>query len=153
MIKKLVIILSTHLLIWLPVLAYAAPLEIKQSTETTIVIGPLISSADFTTVLGTIDVTNISIKLIKADRTVTTISATDSGGTNNMKHITNGMYSLVLSTTDTNTIGASSLIIDPSPESAIPLWENFEIVSATGTVGDLIRILQFKNITNNSVFR
>lgn len=107
---------------------------LRQSTATTIIIGPFVSETDGTTANTTMNVGGISLNLIKHNDTfgsVTNIpiTATDSGGSNDMAHIANGYYKLELTSVNVDTIGRLR-VEATSLGNTLPAWENFEVIDA-----------------------
>lgn len=96
---------------------------IKQSTASTIVIGPLVDQTDGFTAETGLTIAQADIRLSK------------NGGafaqTNNAAgatHMENGHYSVPLNTTDTNTLGRLRVVVNES--GALPVWRDFMVVPA-----------------------
>jgi len=90
---------------------------LRQSTATQIDIGPMVDATDGITPETSLTVTNFDCGIIKhADSSMaeTSITITASGGSNDMAHLANGMYSLELSATDTGTLGRLSVWCEDS---------------------------------------
>lgn len=77
--------------------------SIKQSTARTICVGPLLHPTTGEPVTS-ITPGNVTARLIKGVAS-STITLTASGGSNDISHIANGMYSLELAAGDTGTLG------------------------------------------------
>ena len=108
---------------------------LRQSTKTSIVIGPFVDDTDGKTAETGLTVGSIDVDLYKFSNTVpqaiTTAvtpnaSGSDSGNANDMVHIANGYYSLELSTGNTDTCGP--LKITANISGALPVWADFHVV-------------------------
>ena len=108
---------------------------LRQSTKTSIVLGPFVDDADGKTAETGLTVGSIDVDLYKFSNTVpqaitTAItpnaSGSDSGNDNDMVHIANGYYSLELSTGNTDTCGP--LKITSNISGALPVWANFHVL-------------------------
>ena len=108
---------------------------LRQSTKTSIVLGPFVDDTDGKTAETGLTVGSIDVDLYKFSNTVpqaiTTAvtpnaSGSDSGNANDMVHIANGYYSLELSTGNTDTCGP--LKITANISGALPVWADFHVV-------------------------
>jgi len=108
---------------------------LRQSTKTSIVLGPFVDDTDGKTAETGLTVGSIDVDLYKFSNTVpqaitTSItpnaSGSDSGNANDMVHIANGYYSLELSTGNTDTCGP--LKITANISGALPVWIDFHVV-------------------------
>lgn len=108
---------------------------LRQSTKTSIVLGPFVDDTDGKTAETGLTVGSIDVDLYKFSNTVpqaiTTAvtpnaSGSDSGNANDMVHIANGYYSLELSTGNTDTCGP--LKITANISGALPVWIDFHVV-------------------------
>lgn len=96
---------------------------IKQSTASTVVLGPFVDSTDGVTAETGLTISQADIRLSK------------NGGafaqTNNVAgatHMENGYYSVPLDTTDSNTLGRLRVAV--SEAGALPVWRDFMVVPA-----------------------
>lgn len=101
---------------------------LKQSTAVTVIIGPFIDDTDGKTLETGLTVTSMTADLFKDDATEVSITITASGGSNDCVHVAQGLYSLELTTTDTNTLGYLRLMVSIS--GALPVWEDFVVLPA-----------------------
>ena len=108
---------------------------LRQSTKTSIVLGPFVDDTDGKTAETGLTVGSIDVDLYKFSNTVpqaitTSItpnaSGSDSGNANDMVHIANGYYSLEISTGNTDTCGPLKLTANIS--GALPVWASFHVV-------------------------
>jgi len=109
---------------------------LRQSTKTSIVLGPFVDDADGKTAETGLTVGSIDVDLYKFSNTVpqaitTAItpndgSDSDTGNDNDMDHIANGYYSLELSTGNTDTCGP--LKITANISGALPVWADFHVL-------------------------
>ena len=111
---------------------------LRQSTKTSIVLGPFVDDTDGKTAETGLTVGSIDVDLYKFSNTVpqaitTSItpnaSGSDSGNANDMVHIANGYYSLEISTGNTDTCGPLKLTANIS--GALPVWASFHVVEET----------------------
>jgi len=108
---------------------------LKQSTATTINIGPFIDDTDFKTLETALTVTSMTVKVIKHSDTesvtVTSFSPTagPAGGANDARHVASGMYNLELTTTNTDTLGRLEVVTTIT--GALPVFHRFEVVGST----------------------
>lgn len=106
---------------------------LKQSTATTINIGPFIDDTDFKTLETGLTVTSMTVKLIKQSDTFsstnTSFSPTASGGSNDAQHVASGMYNLELTTTNTDTVGRLEVVITIT--GALPVFHRFLVIPST----------------------
>jgi hypothetical protein len=106
---------------------------LKQSTATTINIGPFIDDTDFKTLETGLTVTSMTVKIIKQSDTFsstnTSFSPTASGGSNDAQHVASGMYNLELTTTNTDTVGRLEVVITIT--GALPVFHRFLVIPAT----------------------
>lgn len=98
--------------------------ELKQSTATTVIVGPFLDDIDGKTPETGLSVASIDVDIYKGI-TKTDLTITASGGSNDMAHVANGHYSLELTTTDTNTLGSFRVTFNIS--GALPFYEDFII--------------------------
>ena len=101
---------------------------LKQSTATTITIGPLTDETDGVTPITTVTVGDIAAAVIKGTaRTALTLTA--SGGSNDFTHIGDGYWSLELTATDTGMLGALRVTLRDD-DGFLPVWEDFAVSPA-----------------------
>lgn len=98
--------------------------ELKQSTATTVIVGPFLDDTDGKTAETGLTVASIDVDIYKGI-TKTDLTITASGGNNDMAHVANGYYSLELTATDTNTLGLFRITFNIS--GALPFYEDFVI--------------------------
>lgn len=98
--------------------------ELKQSTATTVIVGPFLDDTDGKTAETGLTVASIDVDIYKGI-TKTDLTITASGGNNDMAHVANGYYSLELTATDTNTLGLFRITFNIS--GALPFYEDFII--------------------------
>lgn len=99
---------------------------IKQSTATTVMVGPFLDKDDGVTpeiglAAGTVD----EIGVYKHEA----IALTDISGTTAFTHRAGGMYTTTLSNTDTNTLGRMRLYVRDDSV-CLPVWEDFMVMPA-----------------------
>ena len=106
---------------------------LKQSTASTINVGPFIDDTDFKTLETALTVTGMTVKIIKHSdtfsSTVTSFSPTASGGSNDAQHVASGMYNLELTTTNTDTLGRLEVVVTVA--GALPVFHRFEVIGST----------------------
>lgn len=96
---------------------------LKQSTAATIKFGPFVDDTDGKTAETGLTIAQADIRLSK--------NGGDFAQTNNSAgatHDENGYYDIPLNTTDTNTLG--SLRLSVSKSGALPVWQDFMVVTA-----------------------
>lgn len=99
--------------------------ELKQSTATTVIVGPFLDDTDGKSPEAGLTVASIDVDIIKGI-TRTDLTITSSGGNNDMAAVgPNGYYSLELTATDTNTLGNFRVTFNIS--GALPFYEDFII--------------------------
>lgn len=96
---------------------------LKQSTAVDVVVGPFIDDTDGKTVETALTITQSDCQLSKNAGTFAQKNSTTSAS-----HMTQGMYKVTFSTTDTNTLGMLTLVINEA--GVLPVWANFMIVPA-----------------------
>lgn len=115
---------------------WSAPL--RQSTATTIVIGPFVDWGNGKIVLredADFDPTDVVCEIVKG-ATSSTLTLTKTGGTNNLILTGNGQATLTLTSEDTNTLGslriciANKLYSGISTEVILPIIEYFTVYPA-----------------------
>jgi hypothetical protein len=108
---------------------------LKQSTKTSIVLGPFVDETDGKSAETGLSVPSIDVDLYKfsdtVPQTVTTsitpnASGSDTGSANDMVHMANGYYSLELSTGNTDACGP--LKITANISGALPVWGCYQVV-------------------------
>ena len=125
------------LLIWLSLIWLVPVIQgqqlLKQSTATTINVGPFIDDTDFKTLETALTVTGMTVKIIKHSDTFssanTSFSPTASGGSNDCQHVASGMYNLELTTGNTDTGGRLEVVVTVA--GALPVFHRFEVVGST----------------------
>ena len=100
---------------------------LKQSTATTITLGPFLDDSDGKTAETGLTVGSIDVDIYK-NTTKSDITATASGGNNDMAHIANGYYSLELTSGNTDTLGRFMVTADIN--GALPVWREFVVLPA-----------------------
>jgi hypothetical protein len=101
-----------------------ADLMLKQSTASqSVKIGPFVSSTDGNTESTALTIANTDILLSKNGGTLT---AKNSGGGT---HDANGMYTITLDATDTNTAGRLQLFVHKT--GALPVYQEFNVIPGT----------------------
>lgn len=96
---------------------------LKQSTASTVKIGPFVDSGDGNTVEGGLTVSQADIRLSK--------NGGDIAQTNNAAGATHdelGYYDVPLNTTDTNTLGRLKVMVHET--GALPVWADYMVVPA-----------------------
>lgn len=102
--------------------------KLKQSTQVSILIGPLLDDTDFKTDETVAhDAAGIDVDLYKGI-SKSDVSLSDSEGDGYWAHVANGYHQLTLSTTHTNTVGP--LRVTFVATGVLPAWEDFEVVPA-----------------------
>lgn len=101
---------------------------LKQSTATTVILGPTLDEVDFITPITSLTHAGIVAGLIKGTAN-TAITVTASGSSNDLVHIVAGLHSLELTTTDTNTLGHLRIHLSDA-DSFMPVAEDFHVLSA-----------------------
>jgi len=99
---------------------------LKQSTSTTVTIGPAVDASDGVTpetglAAGTVD----EIGVYKHEGT----SLVDISGDTTMTHRAGGMYTVTLDTGDTDTVGRLRLFVRDD-DTCLPMWKDFMVVPA-----------------------
>ena len=101
---------------------------LKQSTAVSISIGHLIDEVDQITPITSLTPSEITAGVVKGV-TNTSLTLTASGGSNDFVHIVSGLWSLELTTSDTDTLGQLRVhLLDA--DKFLPLFEDFQIVTA-----------------------
>jgi len=102
---------------------------LKQSTQTDVLIGPLIDDGDFKAVEESVayNATGIDVDVIKGV-TKADVSLANSAGDGYWRHVANGYYAVTLSTTDTGTLGPLRVAFEAT--GVLPCWEDFLVVPA-----------------------
>ncbi len=100
---------------------------LKQSTATTITLGPFLDDSDGKTAETGLTVGSIDVDIYK-NTTKSDITATASGGNNDMVHIANGHYSLELTSGNTDTLGR--FMVTANIAGALPVWREFVVLPA-----------------------
>ncbi len=100
---------------------------LKQSTATTITLGPFLDDSDGKTAETGLTVGSIDVDIYK-NTTKSDITATASGGNNDMAHIANGYYSLELTSGNTDTLGR--FMVTANINGALPVWREFVVLTA-----------------------
>ena len=102
---------------------------LKQSTQTDVLIGPLIDDGDFKAVEESVayNATGIDVDVIKGV-TKADVSLANSAGDGYWRHVANGYYAVTLSTTDTGTLGPLRVTFEAT--GVLPCWEDFLVVPA-----------------------
>lgn len=98
---------------------------LRGDTSGIVLAGPAVDKSDAVTpveglAVGTVD----EVVIYKHDA----LSATDISGTTTMTHRAGGLYTLTLSTTDTNTIGRMTLSVRDD-DVCLPFWKDFTVLS------------------------
>lgn len=94
---------------------------LKQSTATTIVLGPFVDDTDGKTAETGLTISQADVRLSKNAGTFAQKSDTGS-----CSHMENGYYSCGLNTTDTGTLGRLDIAV--SETGALPVWKSFLIL-------------------------
>lgn len=98
-------------------------LWLKQSTATTIVLGPFLSDADGKTLQTALTIAQADVRLTKNAGSYAQKSDATSA-----THMENGYYSVPLNTTDTGTLGVLKVSVYKS--GSLVVWENYHVVPA-----------------------
>lgn len=98
-------------------------LWLKQSTAVTVVLGPFVDATDGVTAETALTVTQSEVRLSKNAG-----AFAQKGESTSLAHMENGYYTCLLNTTDTGTLGRLRIAVNES--GAIPVWQDFMIVSA-----------------------
>ena len=96
---------------------------LKQSTTTTIQLGPFLDDTDGVTAETGLTVADTDVYLSKAGA-----AFANPNDTNNATHDRAGWYRKQLNTTDTNTLGR--FIVEVQESGALPVWREFMILPA-----------------------
>ena len=99
---------------------------LKQSTATTILVGPFVSTTDGYTAKTALTISQAKVQLWKEGGTSMAQKSDATSGT----HRANGCYTVPLDTTDTGTLGALTVSIDDSANAALPVRHEFFVVPA-----------------------
>jgi hypothetical protein len=94
---------------------------IKQSTATTVKLGPFLDDTDGKTAETGLTISQAEIRLSKNGG-----DFTQSNNTAGATHDENGYYDVPLDATDTNTLGTFRLAVSKS--GALPVWQDFMVV-------------------------
>jgi hypothetical protein len=103
-------------------------LFLKQSTATTVRIGPVVSVDDGYTLRTSLTVGDATCNLVKGV-TSSTLTLTASGGNNDFVHIANGHWSLELTASNTDTLGRLSVTLRDD-DVFLPTWGDFTVLAA-----------------------
>ena len=87
-------------------------IELKQSTATTVYVGPFYDITSGVDQELALTVTGWEAKLVRSTDVAVTLTVTASGGSNDAVHKHMGRYSLELAATDVNSLGALYLDIN-----------------------------------------
>lgn len=103
---------------------------LRQSTATTVVVGPFLDDTDGRTAESALTVASIDVDLYKHAATAvsTSITPAASGSDNDMVHTANGHYSIELTAANTDTLGRLRLSFNVA--GALPVWEDFVVLPA-----------------------
>jgi hypothetical protein len=101
---------------------------LKQSTATSVVVGPCVQWDDGVTPKTSLTHGGITSEIIKGV-TATTITVTASGGVNDLTHIAHGYWALELTATNVNTVGRFQVVLRDD-DVFMPMWERFLVVPA-----------------------
>jgi hypothetical protein len=96
---------------------------IKQSTASTIKLGPFLDDTDGKTPKTALTISQADIRISKNGG-----NFAQSNNTAGATHNENGYYSVPLDTTDTNTLGTFRVAV--SKTGALPVWQDFMVVPA-----------------------
>lgn len=96
---------------------------LKQSTSTTIILGPFVDSTDGVTAETGLTISQSDVRLSKNAGTYA-----QKNDTGSCTHMENGNYSCALNTTDTNTLGR--LRVSVAESGALPVWVDFLVLPA-----------------------
>ena len=96
---------------------------LKQSTATTVVLGPFVDDTDAKTAETALTISQADIRLSKNGGTFA--QTNNSAGAT---HMENGYYSVPLDTTDSNTLGHLRVAVNES--GALPVWADFMVLAA-----------------------
>lgn len=109
---------------------------LRQNTNQRVTVGPFLDVTDAKTPEVALTATNEHLTFVVDDAGVPTLvidtTATGSGGSNDLVHITNdnaGLYDLELTTTQTNYVGRAMLGINYVTDH-LPVWHEFMIMPA-----------------------
>jgi len=100
-----------------------AAMLLRQSTATTITMGPFLDEDDGKTPETLLTITQPDVLLAKV-----TLSFAQKSAASTSAHDTSGWYKVSLSTTDTNSLGPLIVMIHES--GALPVWREFHVVPA-----------------------
>lgn len=100
---------------------------VRQSTQTDIIIGPLVDDTDFKTAETAVayNAAGIDVDAIK-NGTKADITLANSAGDGYWRHVANGYYALTLSTAHTETVGR--LRVTFVATGVLAAWEDFQVV-------------------------
>jgi len=93
---------------------------IRQSTSTTVLIGPYVDDTDFKTAETGLTIANTDIRVSKNGANI--VAKNSGGGT----HDENGWYAITLDATDSSAVG--TLQIHSVVAGALPVWMEFQVV-------------------------
>ena len=108
---------------------------LKQSTATTVIVGPFLDDTDGKTPETGLTVASIDVDLYKHNASAVSVSITPDSGGNDMAHIANGYYSLDLVAGDVDTLGRLDLTANIS--GALPVKHEYQVendITIAGTV-------------------
>ncbi|MFY9401923.1 MAG: hypothetical protein WAQ07_00720 [Candidatus Omnitrophota bacterium] len=111
--------------------------ELKTNTAVRIAVGPLVSPDDGFTAETSIDVTDLSVQIIRINQdgsgvSRTAFTPTASGGNNDMVHVASddaGMYDLELTAAQLNFLGAARITFY-AEDVCLPHWIDINVLSA-----------------------
>lgn len=98
--------------------------ELKQSTAVTVVLGPFLDETDGRTAETALTISQADVRLSKNGGAAAQVNDATAAA-----HDEGGRYRKALSATDTDTLG--HLRIDVAEAGALPVWEDFNVVSAS----------------------
>lgn len=97
--------------------------RLKQSTSTTVVLGPFVDNTDGFTAETALSIPQAAVRLSK-NAGIFAQAAEASAAS----HMENGYYSKVLNATDTNTLGRLTITVQPA--GALPIRQEYEVLPA-----------------------
>lgn len=97
---------------------------LKQSTASTIILGPFVDETDGRTAESALTISQADIRLSK--NSAAFAQTNNSAGAT---HMENGYYSIPLDATDSNTVGRLRVAVNES--GALPVWRDFMVLAAS----------------------
>lgn len=97
---------------------------LKQSTATTLILGPFLDSTDGVTAETALTISQADVLLWKEGGT----TLAQKNEATSCTHRSNGLYTCPLNTTDTNTLG--TLVVSVSESGAVPIRQDYTVVAA-----------------------